>query len=266
MAPNEWTADAASGGIGHPESRQGSVHAGRCAMSAGALRPGEVYVDVAVVRRLIAAQFPQWTDLPVTPVARSGVDNATYRLGEDMSVRLPRLPRWVGQVEREQRWLPRLAPHLPLAVPVPLAKRAPGEGYPFRGRSIGGSTARTRPWSAPPIHARQGSTWRASSPPCSASIRPAGHRPSGATGSAACPWATSVTPRSWDASAGLDPRRPCSGQHAGLRRPAQRRHRLRHLGRGRSRVRPHRRVDVPGRRNSGRIPRHALIADHQHNT
>lgn len=100
-------------------------------MSAGDLRPHEVYIDVAVVRRLLAAQFPPWAQLPIAPVARSGVDNATYRLGEDMSVRLPRLPRWIGQVEREQRWLPRLAPHLPLAVPVPLAKGTPGEGYPF---------------------------------------------------------------------------------------------------------------------------------------
>jgi aminoglycoside phosphotransferase (APT) family kinase protein len=48
-----------------------------------------------------------------------------------MSVRLPRYPRWVGQVEREQRWLPRLAPHLPLAIPVPIAEGKPGEGYPF---------------------------------------------------------------------------------------------------------------------------------------
>ncbi|WUH99455.1 aminoglycoside phosphotransferase family protein [Spirillospora sp. NBC_00431] len=59
------------------------------------------------------------------------MDNATYRLGDDMSVRLPRFDRWVGQVAREHRWLPRLAPHLPLPVPVPLAVGAPGEGYPF---------------------------------------------------------------------------------------------------------------------------------------
>ncbi|MET7494225.1 aminoglycoside phosphotransferase family protein [Streptomyces sp900116325] len=59
------------------------------------------------------------------------MDNATYRLGEDMSVRLPRYPRWVGQVEREHRWLPRLAPQLPLPVSAPLAMGKPGEGYPF---------------------------------------------------------------------------------------------------------------------------------------
>jgi aminoglycoside phosphotransferase (APT) family kinase protein len=100
-------------------------------VSADGLRPGEVPIDVALVRRLVDAQFPRWADLPVVPVAASGVDNATYRLGDRMSVRLPRLPRWEGQVEREQRWLPRLAPHLPLAVPTPLAKGVPGEGYPF---------------------------------------------------------------------------------------------------------------------------------------
>jgi aminoglycoside phosphotransferase (APT) family kinase protein len=95
------------------------------------LRSDDVDIDVALVRRLVAAQFPQWADLPVAPVAKSGVDNATYRLGKDMSVRLPRFPRWVGQVEREQRWLPRLAPQLPLPVPVPLAQGTPDESYPF---------------------------------------------------------------------------------------------------------------------------------------
>ena len=100
-------------------------------MSGGDLGPEDVHIDAALVRRLVAAQFPQWADLPVAPVTRSGVDNATYRLGEDMSVRLPRYPRWVGQVEREQRWLPRLAPELPLPVPVPLAQGTPGEHYPF---------------------------------------------------------------------------------------------------------------------------------------
>lgn len=95
------------------------------------LRPGEVSIDVGLVRRLVADQFPQWADLPVVPVGLSGWDNATYRLGDDMSVRLPRLPRWVGQVEREQRWLPWLAPRLPLPIPVPIVEGAPAEGYPF---------------------------------------------------------------------------------------------------------------------------------------
>lgn len=57
--------------------------------------------------------------------------DAIYRLGNDMAVRLPRIHWAVGQVEKERRWLPRLAPLLPLAVPVPLAKGDPGEGYPW---------------------------------------------------------------------------------------------------------------------------------------
>jgi aminoglycoside phosphotransferase (APT) family kinase protein len=90
-----------------------------------------VSIDADLVGRLLAAQFPQWAELPVSPVEVSGMDNATFRLGEDMSVRLPRYPRWVGQVEREHRWLPRLAPHLPLPISEPLAMGAPAEGYPF---------------------------------------------------------------------------------------------------------------------------------------
>lgn len=90
-----------------------------------------VPVDIAQVRRLVAAQFPQWADRPVTPVPSGGVDNITFRLGDDMLIRMPRFARWIGQVTREQRWLPVLAPHLPLAVPVPVGKGRPGEGYPF---------------------------------------------------------------------------------------------------------------------------------------
>lgn len=92
---------------------------------------GAVLIDTALVRRLLAAQFPQYAGLPLSPVPLSGMDNATFRLGDDLSVRLPRYPRWVGQVEREHRWLPRLAPHLPLPVSEPVAMGEPGEGYPF---------------------------------------------------------------------------------------------------------------------------------------
>ncbi|POX47873.1 phosphotransferase [Streptomyces sp. Ru72] len=88
-------------------------------------------IDADLVRRLLAAQFPRWTHLPIAPVARSGLDNATFHLGEELSVRLPRYPHWAGQVEREQTWLPRLAPHLPLPVSEPVAKGEPGEGYPY---------------------------------------------------------------------------------------------------------------------------------------
>lgn len=88
-------------------------------------------IDVSLVSRLVAAQFPQWAQLPIRPVRVSGWDNRTFRLGEEMSVRLPSAEGYVLQVEKEQRWLPELAPHLPLPIPVPLAKGAPGEGYPW---------------------------------------------------------------------------------------------------------------------------------------
>jgi aminoglycoside phosphotransferase (APT) family kinase protein len=91
----------------------------------------EVHTDVPLVQRLLATQFPGWAALPVERVPSAGTDNALYRLGEEMVVRLPRRKRTVETLEKERRWLPRLAPHLPLAVPVPLVDGMPGEGYPF---------------------------------------------------------------------------------------------------------------------------------------
>ncbi|TQS29296.1 aminoglycoside phosphotransferase family protein [Microbispora sp. KK1-11] len=92
---------------------------------------GRAGIDAALVKRLIADQFPQWRDLPVTPVQVDGWDNRTYRLGEKMTVRLPTAAGYAPAVDKEHRWLPVLAPSLPVAVPEPLAKGAPGAGYPF---------------------------------------------------------------------------------------------------------------------------------------
>jgi aminoglycoside phosphotransferase (APT) family kinase protein len=91
----------------------------------------EVDTNVSLVRRLLKAQFPDWGEHPIQPVPSTGTDNALYRLGDDMVVRLPRIYWAVEQVEKEQRWLPKLASHLPLAIPFPLAKGMPGEGYPW---------------------------------------------------------------------------------------------------------------------------------------
>jgi aminoglycoside phosphotransferase (APT) family kinase protein len=91
----------------------------------------EVDTDTSLVGRLLAAQFPQWADLPILPLHSAGTDNAIYRLGDDMAVRLPRIHGATGQVDKEHRWLPRLAPLLPLAIPIPLARGTPGEGYPW---------------------------------------------------------------------------------------------------------------------------------------
>jgi aminoglycoside phosphotransferase (APT) family kinase protein len=88
-------------------------------------------VSARLVRRLVAAQFPRWAGRPLAPAGSAGWDNVIYRLGDDLAVRLPRRALGAAHAEREHRWLPWLAPHLPLPVPVPLGKGAPGEGYPW---------------------------------------------------------------------------------------------------------------------------------------
>lgn len=100
-------------------------------MAADKMHNHEVDTDAALVGRLLAAQFPLWVGLSLTPVRSAGTDNALYRLGDELVVRLPRIPEAVAQVEKEQKWLPRLAPRLPLAVPAPLAQGTPAEGYPW---------------------------------------------------------------------------------------------------------------------------------------
>jgi len=91
----------------------------------------EIETDVPLVRRLLAAQFPEWAGLPIERVRSAGTDNALYRLGEDLVVRLPRIHWAVDGVGKDMLWLPKLAPLLPVAVPVPLAKGEPAEDYPW---------------------------------------------------------------------------------------------------------------------------------------
>jgi aminoglycoside phosphotransferase (APT) family kinase protein len=100
-------------------------------MSRIRMHADEVTTDAALVRRLLADQFPHWADLPVTLVDSYGTDHDIYRLGEFLSVRLPRIGRATRQAAREAEWLPRFAPWLPLAVAVPLAIGHPAAGYPF---------------------------------------------------------------------------------------------------------------------------------------
>ncbi len=92
----------------------------------------EIETSVPLIRKLLSAQFPQWMDLPVSRVTSYGTDNYIYRLGDQLAVRLPRRPGWaVEQVRLEATWLPRLAPRVPLALPVQVAMGHPAEGYPF---------------------------------------------------------------------------------------------------------------------------------------
>jgi aminoglycoside phosphotransferase (APT) family kinase protein len=100
-------------------------------MAAPKMHADEIDTDVALVRRLLAGQFPQWADLAIEPVVSYGTDHDIYRLGDRLAARLPRIGWATGQAAKEREWLPKLAPHLPLAVPVQLAMGDPAEGYPF---------------------------------------------------------------------------------------------------------------------------------------
>lgn len=93
--------------------------------------PTRVTVDVDLVRRLVAGQFPQWSHLPVRPVDDGGWDNWTFHLGPTMSVRLPAAAEYALAVDKEQFWLPRLGRQLPLPISTPVGRGEPQDGYPF---------------------------------------------------------------------------------------------------------------------------------------
>jgi aminoglycoside phosphotransferase (APT) family kinase protein len=88
-------------------------------------------IDEHLARRLVDRQFPQWAGLPIRRVDHDGWDNRTFRLGDRMTVRLPSGPWYALQVEKEQRWLPWLAPQLPLPIPAPIARGEPALGYAY---------------------------------------------------------------------------------------------------------------------------------------
>ncbi|NUS15904.1 MAG: aminoglycoside phosphotransferase family protein [Streptomyces sp.] len=95
------------------------------------MHPGMHPVDEDLVRRLVAGRFPRWAGLPVRRWPSGGTVNAMFRLGDDMAVRLPLVRGGAADVELEQRWLPRLAPLLPVRVPEVLGAGEPAEGYPW---------------------------------------------------------------------------------------------------------------------------------------
>jgi hypothetical protein len=120
-------------------------------MTSGDTPDTRVDVSVSLVRELLAGQFPAWADLPIECVQPNGHDNRTFRLGPEMSVRLPSHERYAAQVEMEQEWLPQLAPLLPIPIPVPLAIGVPGDGYPWHWSVYQDTQPDTRsghPWSA----------------------------------------------------------------------------------------------------------------------
>lgn len=121
------------------------------------MHDGEIAITSEMVRDLVADQFPHWAHLPVTPVASAGTDNALYRLGETMAVRLPRVHWAAPQPAQEYRWLPDLSVQLPLAVPLPLALGKPGGNIPYQWsvvRWLDGADAHTAPPNDLPAAAR----------------------------------------------------------------------------------------------------------------
>lgn len=92
----------------------------------------EVEIDEALARRLLRAQMPQLADRALVLVEPWGTDHAIWRLGDDLVMRLPRIDWAAAQGELEAKWLPRLAPYLPIEIPEPVAMGTPAEDYPYR--------------------------------------------------------------------------------------------------------------------------------------
>lgn len=91
----------------------------------------ELELDDALVRRLLVEQFPDWAGLALRRIEPSGTVNAIFRLGDELSVRLPRRQGPTGPGSVELDWLAKLAPLLPVDVPVPVAQGRPSDGYPW---------------------------------------------------------------------------------------------------------------------------------------
>jgi aminoglycoside phosphotransferase (APT) family kinase protein len=91
----------------------------------------ELPIDDDLVRGLVDEQFPAWAGLPLARVEPSGTDNAIFRLGDELAVRLPRREGSTYPGDNEHDWLPRLAPALSVEIPLPVAQGRPGLGYPW---------------------------------------------------------------------------------------------------------------------------------------
>lgn len=114
-------------------------------------RPGKPIasqsIDEGLVRALLRSQCPIYADLPLVKAA-SGWDNEMYRLGDELAVRLPRRDIAAPNITNEQRWLPGLAPVLPIRVPVAIVSGTPDFGYPYAWSVVNwapGTTAASSP-------------------------------------------------------------------------------------------------------------------------
>lgn len=104
---------------------------GQAGVVAVRMHEDEIGVDEELVRNLVVAQMPHFAELPLAIVEPWGTDNAIWRLGDGLVLRLPRIGWATNQIDLEAEWLPRLAPYLPIALPEPVAVGEPGCGYPY---------------------------------------------------------------------------------------------------------------------------------------
>lgn len=108
-----------------------------------------IEADVELVRRLLAAQAPQWVDLPLTTVASAGVNHGIFRLGEHLTVRVPQSEWVANHVRKEHRWLPQFVGRLPLEVPSIAAAGVPDDHFPWHWSVYGWLAGREAVESAP---------------------------------------------------------------------------------------------------------------------
>jgi aminoglycoside phosphotransferase (APT) family kinase protein len=94
----------------------------------------EVRATAGQVRSLLRDQCPSWAALPVVALADDveGTDHVLFRVGDELVARMPKIASAVDQVESDARWLPVVAPRLPVSVPVPVFVGEPGAGFPWR--------------------------------------------------------------------------------------------------------------------------------------
>lgn len=93
------------------------------------LHDNELRIDLDLVERLIAAQFPRYAGMSLVPLGASGSSNVLFRLGDDFLVRLPRQPGGSVSIDKESRWLPKIRDDLPVAVPQIVGVGRPAYGF-----------------------------------------------------------------------------------------------------------------------------------------
>jgi len=84
-----------------------------------------------LARKLIAEQFPEYASLPIVDVEKQGHDNRTYRLGDDMLIRMPTAEDYALKVPKEQELLPGLAKRLSISIPAPIKMGKPSADYTY---------------------------------------------------------------------------------------------------------------------------------------